>query len=104
MIIEFPGNTRDCTFTYIRNKVGGNYFVCYYKNSSCLRTDPIEVRRILGLAKFTSTGQALKDWAVEMVEKYGKIATEAPVGIKDTSFASEALDESDPNYQTRTIT
>ena len=102
MIIDFPGNTQYNTYQYVRNKVGANYFVCYYKNSSCLRTDPVEVRRTLGYAKFTKTGEELKAWAVEMVEKYGD-KPPASEGIADTSFASEAMDE-DPTANTKRIT
>lgn len=103
MIIDFPGNTQHCIHQYVRNKVGANYFVCYYKNSSCLRYTPVEVRRTLGYAKFTKTGEALKAWAVEMVELYGD-KPPASEGVADTSFASEAMEEEDPTSNTRMIT
>ena len=103
MIHPFPGNTKECSFEYHRHKVGHNYFVCYYKNSSTLKYDPIEVRRVLGCAKFTNTGNALKAWAVEMVELYGD-KPPASEGVADTSFASEAMEEQDPTSNTRMIT
>ena len=59
-VVEFEGNTRDCNFTYFRVREGPNYFVSYYKNSSRLHYDPKECWRVLGTAKFTATGKALK--------------------------------------------
>ena len=50
---------------------GSNYFVILYKNSArCISDkDPKDVWRVLGTAKYTETGKALKDWAVEIAEK-----------------------------------
>jgi hypothetical protein len=96
-ITPFPGNTRECNFEYFRVREGPNYFVSYYKNSSRLHYDPKECWRVLGVAKFTDTGKALKEWAVEMFES--NLPKLEPVA--DTSFASEAMaDEEEP---TRTI-
>ncbi len=66
--VSFPLNTPDCNFTYFRVREGPNYFVSYYKNSSRLHYDPKNCWRVLGVAKFTNTGKALKEWAVEMYE------------------------------------
>ena len=101
-IEPFPGNTPACNFDYFRVREGPNYFVSYYKNSSRLHYDPKECWRVLGVAKFTDTGKALKEWAVEMFESnlpkpgldMGAIAAEG--------FGPEAHEE--PNDNTRTIT
>ena len=94
----FPLNTKDCNFEYFRVREGPNYFVSYYKNSSRLHYDPKECWRVLGTAKFTDSGKALKAWAVEMYESN----LPKPEPVPDTSFASEI--EEEPNDNTRTIT
>ncbi len=98
----FPGNTRECNFEYFRVREGPNYFVSYYKNSSRLHYDPKECWRVLAQAKFTDTGKALKEWAVEMYES--NLPKLEPVA--DTSFASEAMDdrEESPTDNTKMIT
>ena len=65
-VTPFPGNTPTCNFEYFRVREGPNYFVSYYKNSSRLHYDFKECWRVLGVAKFTDTGKALKAWAEEM--------------------------------------
>ena len=101
--IEFNGNTRDCNFTYFRTREGKNYFVSYYKHSSRLIYDPKTCWRILDCAKFTDTGKALKEWCLEMDATYGVQPTDEE-GRKDTSFASEAIAEEEPNDNTKMIT
>ena len=98
----FPLNTRQCNFEYFRVREGPNYFVSFYKNSSRLHYDPKECWRVLGVAKFTDTGKALKEWAVEMYESH--LPKLEPVA--DTSFASEAMDdrEESPTDNTKMIT
>jgi len=97
-IESFEGNTSTCNFEYFRVREGPNYFVSYYKNSSRLHYDPKECWRVLGTAKFTDSGKALKAWAVEMYESN----LPKPEPVPDTSFASEI--EEEPNDNTRTIT
>ncbi len=104
---EFPGNEQDCSFTYTRTREGPNYFVSHYKHSTRGHLDPKECWRVLGTAKFTDSGKALKEWCVEMDNTYGSDGVEgakgeALSGRKDTSFASEAMEE--PNEQTRMVT
>ena len=85
-VIEFEGNERDCLFTYHRVREGPNYFVGYYKNSSQLFYDPKNTWRMLGVARWTDTGKALKAWCEEMYTTY---SSEAKEGFADGSFASE---------------
>ena len=69
-IIDFPGNTRTCNFSYHKVKDGPNYFVCYYKGSSRLLYDPLSAWRTLEAAKFTTTGTELKAWCLEMIGEH----------------------------------
>ena len=115
-VLEFEGNTPSCNYTYFRVREGPNYFVSYYKNSSRLHYDPKDTWRTLGTAKFTDTGKALKEWCLLMEEQYGipqrerwsevpdGAESEARSGRKDTSFASEALEEESPTDNTKMIT
>jgi len=106
MIIEFPSNTQYMRYEYHRVREGPNYFVSYYKHSSRLHYDPKDTWRTLGVAKFTDTGKALKEWCLEMydqysltqIEKWGKNNEEGRV---DTSFAS---DDESPTDNTKMVT
>ena len=107
---QFEGNTQYMRYEYHRVREGPNYFVSYYKHSSRLHYDPKDTWRTLGTAKFTDTGKALKEWCLEMydtysvpqMEKWGK--SEDDEGRADTSFASEAINESeDPTANTKMV-
>ena len=99
-ILTFEGSTTDCSFTYTRTREGPNFFVSYYKGSTRGHNDPKECWRTLGVAKFTDTGKALKEWCLLMDETYGvEESTESRV---DTSFASDIIEESNDN--TRMVT
>jgi len=106
--LEFEGNTPSCSFTYTRTREGPNYFVSHYKGTTKGHTDPKECWRVLGSAKFTESSQAVKAWCLSMDEQYnsGPTASEAePSGRKDTSFASEAMEEEvNPIKDTKMIT
>ena len=108
--IQFPGNTHNMRYEYHRVREGPNYFVSYYKYSSRLHYDAKDTWRTLGTAKFTDSGKALKEWCLEMYDTYSVPQMEkwnANVlddGRKDTSFASEAIDEAnDPTANTKMI-
>ena len=108
---EFELNTQYMRYEYHRVREGPNYFVSYYKNSSRLHYDPKNCWRTLGVAKFTDTGKALKEWCLLMDETYGikqreswaTGASEAS-GRIDTSFASEAMEEENPCDNTKMVT
>ena len=121
--IQYPGNSQYMRYEYHRVREGPNYFVSYYKNSSRLHYDPKDTWRTLGTAKFTDTGKTLKDWCLEMYEQYSipqaalqaqhqiekwyvadGAVDEGNGGRKDTSFASEALEEESPTDNTKMIT
>ena len=109
---EFEGNTKDCSFTYTRTREGPNFFVSHYKGSTRGHNDPKDCWRVLGTAKFTDTGKALKEWCLAMDEEYNKpnpIEEFRGMGRKDTSFASEVQtepsdEESSPTDNTKMIT
>jgi hypothetical protein len=101
-ITPFPGNTPSCNFEYFRQREGPDYFVSYYKNSSRLHYEALSTWRVLGVAKHTDTGKALKAWCLEMV------ATNLPKEALDMKaiaaqgFGPEAHEE--PNDNTRMVT
>ncbi len=100
-VTPFPGNTPDCNFEYFRVREGPNYFVSYYKHSSRLHYDPKNCWRVLGYAKHTDTGKALKAWAEEMVlSNLPKPELDMAV-IATEGFGPEAHEE--PNDNTRTV-
>ena len=107
---EYPDNTQYMRYEYHRVREGPNYFVSYYKNSSRLIYDPKDTWRTLGTAKFTDTGKSLKEWCLLMDETYGVPQREkwtdntVEDGRKDTSFASEALEEDNPCLNTKMVT
>ena len=125
--IEFPENTSNMRYEYHRVREGPNFFITYYKHSSRLIHDPKDAWRTLGVAKFTDTGKALKEWCLAMDEQYGTVQREKwsrldddPAnqdetgGRVDTSFASEAVSEAiadlevqneqDPTENTKMVT
>ena len=95
--ILYNNNSNGLFVQYFRVREGTNYFLCYYKNSSVLRIDPKDAWRVLGAAKFTSTGKELKEWCLEM----DKQANERLEGRADTSFASDV--EVEPNDNTKMV-
>ena len=103
-IYEFEGNTPFCSFTYSRTREGPNFFVSHYKGSTRGHNDPKECWRVLGVAKFTDSGKALKEWCLSMDEQYGNHPEESEEGRADTSFASEVQKEEAPNDNTRMVT
>ncbi len=120
---QFELNSQYMRYEYHRVREGPNYFVSYYKNSSRLHYDPKDTWRTLGVAKFTDTGKALKEWCLLMEEQYGlpqrdKWTSDSSDGVSeasgrvDTSFASEALsdanteamEEESPTDNTKMVT
>ena len=107
--LEYPGNTNSCSFTYTRTREGPNYFISHYKGTTRGHVDPKDCWRVLGSAKFTDSSQLVKAWCIEMDEQYGIAAhtseSDSSSGRKDTSFASEAMEEEvSPTQNTKMIT
>jgi len=105
--IQFPLNSQYMRYEYHRVREGPNYFVSYYKNSSRLHYDPKDTWRTLGTAKFTDTGKALKEWCLEMYDQFSLPQIDKwgsnEEGRKDTSFASEAMEEENPCSETKMV-
>ena len=102
--IAFELNDNQMSFEYIRSREGPNQFLCYYKHQAVLRQDPKDAWRVLGTAKFTDTGKALKQWCLDMHQKWVIDRQQEKEGRKDTSFASEAINEVEPNDNTKMVT
>ena len=66
----FPRNDKDFIVEYHKTREGPNGFMCYYKNAATYRLDPLDAWRTLGVAKFTDTGKALKQWCIDMDEQH----------------------------------
>ena len=114
--INYPDNGRGLFVQYHVMREGPNYFLVSYKNSSVLRQDPKDAWRVMGSAKFTAKSQELKQWCLDIHDKYINNKKE---GRKDTSFSTEAMaepssnsraegetfsDEQDPTANTKMIT
>lgn len=75
----------------------------YYKNVAAPCFTVKDVRSRFGSAKYTDSCKKACEWVQACIDKYEAVVEEEE-GRADTSFASEALNESDPNYQTRMVT
>ena len=95
MYLSCPYNDLNTQVTYVRNKIGNNYFIVYYKNAARFKFTPIEVGRVFGMAKFTPTVNNIRDWCKEMVEKYDKTEQGPVIVDKATGFGPECHDLDD---------
>jgi hypothetical protein len=99
--IDYPDNGRGLFVQYHVMREGPNYFLVNYKNTSVLRQDPKDAWRVMGSAKFTAKSQELKQWCLDIHDKYSNKQAETR---KDTSFASESQNEQeDPTANTKMI-
>ena len=102
--IPFELNDNNMSFQYVRTREGPNHFICYYKHKAVLRQDPKDAWRVLGVAKFTDTGKILKEWCLDMHQKWViDKQNNNEEGRADTSFASEAIKETEPNDNTKMV-
>ena len=83
-------------------------FLIMYKGSSRFVTEPIELSRTLGCARYTDASKALREWAEEIHEK--TLAKHQPKldmdQVKAEGFGPEAHQEpeEDPTSNTKMIT
>ena len=70
MYYSYPSHDSQTQVQYVRNKIGNNYFIVYYKNAARFCFTPKEVGRVFGVAKFTPGVNNIRDWCKEMVAKY----------------------------------
>ena len=102
--IDYPDNGRGLMVQYHVMREGPNYFMVHYKGSSVLRQDPKDAWRVMGVAKFTTAAQELKQWCLDIHDEWSKKKEKTR---KDTSFASEVQNEEkieEPNDNTKMIT
>lgn len=102
--IQYPDNGNGFIAEFHRMREGPSCFMVYYKNQAQIRIDPKDAWRILGSAKFTEASKAFKEWCLETHQKYVLDKQEKTEGRVDTSFASEAIKEEEPNDNTKLIT
>ena len=88
----------------------GRYFVAYSSGASVFVRDIRELRKFLKVPRSIAMREKLDAWLAELEEADNKKTTLTVVeGLSDelkaTGFGPEvhALDESDPNYQTRMV-
>jgi hypothetical protein len=103
MYFSCPFNDLNTQVTYVRNKIGSNYFIVYYKNAASFKLTPKEVGKVFGVAKFTPTVNNIRDWCKEMVDKYessessdenSSSTEQGPVIVdKATGFGPECHDD-----------
>jgi len=74
MEYKYENNTNDCNVTYHRTHTGPNFFRVYYKHGALIRFTPKEVGAVFGVARFTPSVNAIRDWCYQMVDKYGSEA------------------------------
>ena len=85
----------------------GRWFVAWRPHVSQGFRDPKVMLRWIGWPRKTPTDEALRAWLADLAAADAKrqAVGEAPERDDATGFGPEAhLDESDPNFQTRTIT
>ena len=91
MEIQCPNNDHKTMVTYMRTRTGPNWFRVYYNNMCVIRFTPKDVGRVFGVAKFTPSVNAIREWCYEMVNKYEQ---PNPVDTHDDSDMSSVSDES----------
>ena len=105
MYYSYPSHDLSTQVQYVRNKIGNNYFIVYYKNAARFKLTPKEVGRVFGVAKFTPGVNEIRDWCYEMVNKYGseedKDNDEYRKYIEKHGFGPEVHEE--PNDNTKMI-
>ena len=89
----------------------GRFFIAYANGASVFLREPEEVRQFLNLVAKTRSRDALDSWFASLSlgdQGHNPIPTGMEQGLSEraiaTGFGPEChLDESDPNYQTRTV-
>ena len=85
----------------------GRFFIGYAKNTSFYFRCTKELRNFLKPPAGTATRQLLDDWLLGLADNDASRHAPAPdktAELQATGFGPEChLDETDPNYQTRTV-
>ena len=102
---KYPENGRGLYLEHSRHREGPpSVFCLMYKGSSRLYTDPKDVWRAMGTAKYTDGSKALRAWCEEIHEiTLAKAAPKLDMDqVKAEGFGPEAHD--DPTTNTKMIT
>lgn len=90
--------------------INGRYFIAYAGGASVFIREIAELRRFLKLPKSIPMRESLESWLsslADMDAKRGKGDVEVPVGDANVEGSfdplAHGLDESDPQFQTRTV-
>ena len=105
MTLCFPKSGNGVFVSYIRNKVGINYFTVLYKNISQACTTPDQVKQCFGMAKSTPFVKELFDWCKDMDQQYG-LHEEGLVStgiVVAGGFGPECHQDNDPTTHTKMI-
>ena len=106
MYLSCPYNDFNTQVTYVRNKIGNNYFIVYYKNAARFVFTPKEVGACFGVARFTPSVNAIREWCYEMVKEYGSKEDKEDQNylkyIEKHGFGPEVHEE--PNENTKMVT
>jgi hypothetical protein len=83
----------------------GRFFIAYSSGASVFVRDYADLRRFLRLPKGIPMRDALESWLSELPTKTGAAAPGGDLSRSDHSFdpIAHQLDESDPQFQTKTI-
>ena len=106
---KYPLNGRGLYVEHHHRREGPkSSFLIMYKGSSRIVTEPIELSRTLGCARYTDASKALREWAEEIHEStlakhQAKLDMER---VKKEGFGPEAHEEpsEDPTANTKMIT
>ena len=106
MEYQYPDNTRESNVTYMRTREGPNSFRVYYKNAARFVFTPKEVGACFGVARFTPSVNAIREWCYEMVKEYGSKEDKEDENylkyIEKHGFGPEVHEE--PNENTKMVT
>ena len=86
-----------------------SYFIAYSSGASVFIRDIKELRRFLKIPRSIPMRESLESWLASLANQDAAQKAPKPDGLSDellaTGFGPEvhALDESDPNYNTRTV-
>ena len=102
---KYEGNGRGLYVEHHHRREGPkSSFLIMYKGSSRIVTEPIELSRVLGTARYTDKSKALRQWAEDIHE--ATLAKHQPKldmeEVKAKGFGPEAHEE--PNDNTKMIT
>jgi hypothetical protein len=87
----------------------GRYFIVYSSGASVFVREPAEMRRFLKIAKGLPMRESLESWLASLADMDAKRTAKVSEPIGDANVEgsfdplAHGLDESDPNYATKTV-